>query len=50
VDDGHGPATRVTWGEDGQGDRQDWDIAWGSVADYGTAPLMIGGRADERHD
>ena len=34
-DDGDGEATLVTWGEDGQGDGQDWEIAWGTVAAYG---------------
>jgi hypothetical protein len=32
--DGHGPATLVTWGEDGRGDGQDWEIDWGTVEDY----------------
>lgn len=36
--DGYDPATLVTWGEDGRGDGQDWEIGWGTVADYGTAP------------
>jgi hypothetical protein len=36
--DGYGPATLVTWGEDGKGDGQDWDIDWGTIADYGTGP------------
>jgi predicted nucleic acid-binding Zn-ribbon protein len=31
-----GPATLVTWGEDSQGDGQDWAIAWGTVEGYGT--------------
>lgn len=30
-----GPATLVTWGEDSQGEGQDWAIAWGAIASYG---------------
>jgi hypothetical protein len=36
--DGDGPATLVTWGEDTNGDGQDWDVSWGDLAAYGTAP------------
>jgi hypothetical protein len=32
--DGHGPATLVTWGEDGNGEGQDWEIDWGTIEDY----------------
>ena len=32
--DGNGPADLVTWGEDGAGDGQDWEVAWGSVAEW----------------
>ena len=35
--DGFGNATLVTWGEDGNGAGQDWEIAWGSVADHDAA-------------
>jgi len=33
--DGDGPATLLTWGEDGNGDGQDWDTDWGTVEGYG---------------
>jgi hypothetical protein len=33
-DDGHGPATLVTWAEDSRGEGQDWEIDWGTVKDY----------------
>ena len=33
-DDGHGPATLVTWGEDSRGEGQDWEIDWDTVEDY----------------
>ena len=32
--DGFGPADLVTWGEDGNGDGQDWAIAWGPAEAY----------------
>ena len=34
-EDGYGTADLLTWGEDDNGDGQDWEIAWGTVADYG---------------
>jgi hypothetical protein len=40
--DGHGPATLVTWGEDGNGDGQDWEIDWGTVAGYGARATWRG--------
>jgi hypothetical protein len=33
-DDGHGEADLITWGEDDNGDGQDWDVAWGDVTDF----------------
>jgi RyR domain len=50
--DGHGPATLATWGEDSQGEGQDWEIAWGSVEAYGNpepGPLAAGPFPPERH-
>ena len=32
--DGHGKADLLTWGEDGNGDGQDWEIAWGTLEGY----------------
>lgn len=32
--DGNGAADLVTWGEDAAGDGQDWEVAWGSVAEW----------------
>jgi hypothetical protein len=32
--DGFGPADVVTWGEDGNGDGQNWEVAWGTVEAY----------------
>ncbi len=43
-DDGHGPATLVTWGEDGRGDGQDWEIDWGTIEGYPARRLWRGRR------
>ncbi len=42
--DGHGPATLVTWGEDGRGDGQDREIDWGTVEDYAARRWWRGRR------
>lgn len=34
--DGFGRADLMTWGEDGNGDGQDWEVAWGALAGYGA--------------
>lgn len=36
TDSGDGEASLMTWGEDGNGDGQDWEIAWGTLAGYGA--------------
>lgn len=45
--DGNGRADLVTWGEDSNGDGQDWEVAWGAVAEWkaGLTPATMSATA-----
>ena len=41
--DDRGQADLVTWGEDETGGHQEWELAWGTVEEYGAPGAPVAG-------